>query len=130
MAPTVIAGGSEEEECSHDMGARERVTPTEKLHAALRERRWSEKELAWVLDLPVEMAENLMRKPRITPTLTLRLEAALEISAIDWYIAAGLPVPDLWPVQDQMAGELDAIRRRRYRLRQDRQDETPRAPRT
>ena len=105
------------------------VTPTEKLQAALRDRRWSEKDLAWVLDLPVELAEDLVRGPRVTPTVTLRLEAALEIPAVDWYAAAGIPMPNLWPVQDQMAGELDAIRRRRYRLGQDRRHEAARAPR-
>ena len=38
-------------------------------------------------------------------------------------------MPDLWLLKDQMAGELAAIRRRSYRLRQDRKDETPPAPR-
>ena len=104
------------------------MTPTEKLHAALDDRRWSEKDLAWVLDLPVELAGDLMRKPRITPTMTLRLEAALEISATDWYAVARMPMPDLWLLKDQMAGELAAIRRRSYRLRQDRRDETRPAP--
>src|SRR5205823_11385611 len=107
------------------MGARGRVTPAEKLHSALRDRTWSEQELAWVLDLPVEMAADLVRQPRITPSVTLRLEAALEISAIDWYAAAGMPMPDFWQLKEQMASELAAIRRRRYRLSHDRQEEGP-----
>jgi plasmid maintenance system antidote protein VapI len=106
------------------------MTPVEKLHAALQDRRWSEKELAWVLDLPVEFAERLVQEPRITPTLALRLEAALQISAADWHAVAGMPVPDLWLLQDQMAGELAAIRRRRYHLSHDRRDEAAGAPRT
>jgi plasmid maintenance system antidote protein VapI len=106
------------------VGTNRQVTPTERLHAAMRDRRWSEKELAWVLDLPIERAEDLVREPRITPTLTLRLEAALELSAGDSYAAAGMRMPDLWALQDQMAGELDAIRRRRYRLSHDRRDGT------
>jgi plasmid maintenance system antidote protein VapI len=112
------------------MGAKGHVTPTERLRGALRDRRWTEEELVWVLGLPVEQAQHLVREPRITPTLALRLEAALEISATDWYAAAGMPMPDLWLLQDQMAGELAAVRRRRYRLTHDRRDEAAWAPRT
>jgi plasmid maintenance system antidote protein VapI len=96
------------------------TTPTEKLRDAVRNRGWSEEELAWVLDLPVELAEHMVWEVNITPTLALRLEAALEIPAGEWYRAAGLPMPDLWLVADQMAGQLAGIRWRRYRLSQDR----------
>ena len=100
------------------MGARGQVTtPTEKLRDAVRDRGWSEAEFAWVLDLPVELAEHLMWEVTVTPTLALRLEAALEIPTHDWYAAAGLPTPDLWLLADQMAGQLAGIRWRRYRLR-------------
>ena len=112
------------------MGAEKQVMPTEKLRAAMRNRRWSEKELAWMLDLPVELAKHLASEPRITPTLALRLEAAFEISAADWYAAAGVPMPDLWVLQDRMAGELAAIRRRRSHLSHDRRDEGAWAPGT
>jgi hypothetical protein len=81
-----------------------------------------------VLDLPVELAEHLVWGPHITPTLALRLEAAFEISARDWYAAAGMPMPDLWLLQDIMAVELAAIRRRRYRLSHDRIGEGGSAP--
>jgi plasmid maintenance system antidote protein VapI len=104
------------------------TTPTEKLRDALRDRRWSEEELAWVLDLSVELAEHLLWEPHVTPTLALRLEAALEIPARDWYAAAGTPMPDLWFLQDHMAGELAAIRRRRYRLSHERGHEDGSAP--
>ena len=96
------------------------TTPTEKLRAAVRHRGWSEEEVAWVLDVPVELAEHLIREVNITPTLALRLEAGLEISAGDWYRAAGLSMPDLWLLADQMAGQLAGIRLRRHRLSQDR----------
>jgi len=56
-------------------------------------------------------------------TLALRLEAALEIPAADWYLAARLPMPDLWLLTDQMAGQLAGIRWRRYRLSQDRRQD-------
>jgi len=103
------------------MGARGQVTtPTEKLRDAVRDRGWSEEELAWVLDLPVELTEHLMWEVNITPTLALRLEAALEVSTREWYAAAGLPMPDLWLLADQMAGQLAGIRWRRYRLSHDR----------
>ena len=99
------------------MGARGQVTTaTEKLRDAAHDRGWSEEELAWVLDLPVELAEHLMWEVNVTPTLALRLEAAFEISAGGWYRAAGLPIPDLWLLADQMAGQLAGIRWRRYRL--------------
>ena len=110
---------------SHDVVAGGQVTPAEKLNAALRDRGWSDRELAWVLNVPVVTAQSLMREPRLTPTLTLRLEAALELPAGDWYAAAGVPVPDLWVLQDQMEGELAAIRRRRHRFDPDRTDEGP-----
>ena len=74
-----------------------------------------------MLDLPSELAEHLMWEVNVTPTLALRLEAALEISARDWYAAAGLPMPDLWLLADQIGGELAGIRWRRYRLRHDRE---------
>jgi hypothetical protein len=96
------------------------TTPTDKLRDAVRDRRWSEEELAWVLDLPVELAEHVMWDLQITPTLALRLEAALEIPSRDWYSAAGMPLPDLWFLAEHMAGELAGIRWRRYRLSHDR----------
>jgi plasmid maintenance system antidote protein VapI len=103
------------------MGAKGPVTTaTEMLRDAVRDRGWSEEELAWVLDLPVELAEHLMWEANITPTLALRLEAALEISARDWYAAAGMPLPDLWLLTEHMGGELAGIRWRRYRLSHDR----------
>ena len=51
------------------------MTPTEKLRKALHNRSWSEEELAWVLDLPVELTEHLVWELHITPTVALRLEA-------------------------------------------------------
>jgi hypothetical protein len=84
------------------MGARGQVTTaTEKLRDAVRARGWSEEELAWVLDLPVELAEHLMWEVDITPMLALRLEAALEIPAGDWYAAARMPMPicGCWPTR-------------------------------
>ena len=55
-------------------------------------------------------------------------QAQLELPAGDWYAAAGVPVPDLWVLQDQMAGELAAIRWRRHRFDPDRTDEGPARP--
>jgi plasmid maintenance system antidote protein VapI len=106
------------------MGAKGQVSiPTEKLRDALRDRRWSEEELAWVLDLPVELAEHLVWELHITPTLALRLEAALEISAREWFAAEAMSVPDLWLLQEQMGGELAGIRRRRHLLNHDRRQQ-------
>jgi plasmid maintenance system antidote protein VapI len=106
------------------------TTPPEKLRDALRDRRWSEKELAWVLDLPVELAEHLVWELRITPTLALRLEAALEISAREWFAAGAMPVPDLWLLQEHMGGELVGIRRRRHLLNHDRRQDEGWVPKT
>ena len=62
-----------EEDSSNDMGATGLATnPTAKLRAALRDRTWSEEELAWVLDFPVELAEHLAWELHITPSLALR----------------------------------------------------------
>ena len=106
------------------------VSPAEKLDAARRDRGWSKEELAWVLHLPVEQVNSLASELRITATLALRLEAALEIQAANWYAVAGLAMPDLWLLQDQMAGELATIRRHRCRLGDDRRDEASHAPGT
>jgi plasmid maintenance system antidote protein VapI len=112
------------------LGTGGQVTPTEKLHEVLRDRRWSEEDLAWVLDLPVELTERMAWELQVTPTVALRLEAALEIPASEWFAAEGLSPPDLWLLQDHLAGELAAIRRRRYRLNHERRQEGGWAPST
>ena len=65
-----------------------------------------------MLDLPVELAQHLAWEVHITPTLVLRL-VALEISASEWFAAQEVSPRDLWPLQEQVADELAAIRRRR-----------------
>jgi plasmid maintenance system antidote protein VapI len=104
------------------MGDREGqlTNPTEKLRALLRDRGWSSAELAWVLSHSAEATENLVRDLRVTPTLALRLEAAFDIPAREWFAVEAMAVPDLWLLQDQLAGELAGIRWRRYRLDHDR----------
>ena len=51
------------------MGASGQVTtPTEKLRDAVRDRGWSEEELAWVLDLPVDrlfVSRGLLEQGRL-----------------------------------------------------------------
>lgn len=88
--------------------------PTEELRAALANRGWSAIDLAWVLEYTTEAAENLLREPRVTPTLALRLEAALEIPARDWL--ESVTPQHLWLLSEQMEQELTWIRRRRSRL--------------
>src|SRR5436853_5579859 len=108
----------------NDMRAEDDVTTaTEELRDALRDRRWSEEDLAWVLDLPVELAAHMAWELQVSSTVALRLEAALEVPASEWFAAEGLSPPDLWLLQDHLAGELAAIRRRRYRLNHERRQE-------
>jgi plasmid maintenance system antidote protein VapI len=66
------------------------------------------------------------RELRITPTLALRLEAALEIPVREWLV--GLAPADLWVLSEHMERELAWIRRRRYRLNELRRHEDGRAP--
>jgi plasmid maintenance system antidote protein VapI len=111
------------------MGASGQVTnASDKLRVSLRDRGWSVEELAWVLGCSAKATENLMQGLHITPTLALRLEAALEISAGEWFVADTMSVPDLWLLQDQMAGELAGVRWRRHRLSHDRRPEEGCAP--
>ena len=111
------------------MGDRQRVTdPAGKLRTAIRVLRWSEEELAWVLDFPVEFAEHLIWELHITPSMALRLEAALEISAAEWFAAEAMSAPDLWLLEEDMAADLAAVRWRRHLLTHDRRSEGKWAP--
>ena len=70
--------------------------------------------MAWVLSCPTDAVERLSRELCITPTLALRLEAALEIPVHDWL--EGVAAHDLWILSQHMEREVAWIRRRRYRL--------------
>jgi len=102
------------------------TSPTERLRRAIGERGWSPEELAWVLGYTTEAAENLTRELRITPTLALRLEAAVEIPVGEWL--GGAALHDLWVLSEHMERELVGIRRRRYRLNELRRQEDGRSP--
>ena len=90
--------------------------PADRLRDALAEQGWGVEELGWLLGLPTELTEHLLWELRISPTLSLRLEAALGIPAQEWFEAVGMPTPDLWLTAEAMEAELVQIRRRRYLL--------------
>jgi plasmid maintenance system antidote protein VapI len=90
------------------------MKPTDRLRAALEERGWSSKELAWVIEDTRLAAENLSREVPITLTLALRLEAALDIPVWEWL--GGMAPREIWVVSELMERELMRIRRRRHRL--------------
>jgi plasmid maintenance system antidote protein VapI len=104
----------------NDMGADGQVTsPTERLRASIRDRGWSPAELAWVLGYSRETTENLVQLLHSTPTLALRLEAALDVPTEVWLADAATQPLDLWMLGEQhMAAELAGIRRRRHLLSQ------------
>jgi plasmid maintenance system antidote protein VapI len=101
------------------VGAKRLVTnPTETLRISLRERDWSSAELAWVLGYSREATENLIEDLHITPTIALRLEAALEIPTGEWLPGEATQLLDLWVLgEEHMAAELAGIRRRRRHFR-------------
>jgi len=83
------------------------------LQRALRERGWSEGDLAWALGYSTVFVESLLSETCLSAEMALRLEASLGIRAEVWLDTQR--DHDLWYLRDRMGGELAMIQRRAIR---------------